>query len=101
MLDTYRLMGVEIGGCPHTATRKDAYINLEAIDCMLVDFHDADVLSIESGGDNLAATFSPGLSDLTINVDDVAAGGKFRTRAGLASSKVICSSSTKLTWHRI
>ena len=94
-------MGVETGGWAHTATRKDASSNLAAIDHMLVDFPDADVVSIESGGENLAATFSPELSDLTINVDDVAAGGKFRTRAGLASSKVICSSSTKLTWHRI
>ena len=58
-LDADRLMGVETGGCPHTATRKDASINLEAIDRMLVDFPNADVVFTESGGDNLAATFTP------------------------------------------
>jgi urease accessory protein len=61
-----RIMGVETGGCPHTAIREDASINLEAIDRMLVDFPDANIVFIESGGDNLAATFSPELSDLTI-----------------------------------
>jgi hypothetical protein len=60
-----RIMGVETGGCPHTAIREDASINLEAIDRMLEQFPDADIVFVESGGDNLAATFSPELSDLT------------------------------------
>ena len=59
-----RIMGVETGGCPHTAIREDASINLEAIDRMLVEFPNADVVFIESGGDNLAATFSPELSEM-------------------------------------
>ena len=71
-----RIMGVETGGCPHTAIREDASINLEAIDRMLGQFPNADVVFVESGGDNLAATFSPELSDLTIYVIDVAAGEK-------------------------
>ena len=75
-LPAERIMGVETGGCPHTAIREDASINLEAIDRMLEQFPNADVVFIESGGDNLAATFSPELSDLTIYVIDVAAGEK-------------------------
>jgi urease accessory protein len=75
-LPAERIMGVETGGCPHTAIREDASINLEAIDRMLAQFPDADVVFVESGGDNLAATFSPELSDLTIYVIDVAAGEK-------------------------
>ena len=71
-----RIMGVETGGCPHTAIREDCSINLEAIDRMLVEHPNADIVFIESGGDNLAATFSPELSDLTIYVIDVAAGEK-------------------------
>src|SRR6201997_5144892 len=71
-----RILGVETGGCPHTAIREDASINLEAIDRMLKRFPDADIVFVESGGDNLAATFSPELSDLTIYVIDVAGGGK-------------------------
>jgi urease accessory protein len=70
-LPAERIMGVETGGCPHTAIREDASINLEAIDRMLVEFPEADIVFIESGGDNLAATFSPELSDLTIYVDTV------------------------------
>ena len=73
-LEAERIMGVETGGCPHTAIREDASINLEAVDRMLGKFPNADVVFIESGGDNLAATFSPELSDLTIYVIDVAAG---------------------------
>ncbi|PWT85207.1 MAG: urease accessory protein UreG, partial [Acidobacteria bacterium] len=65
-LPAERIMGVETGGCPHTAIREDASINLEAIDQMLKRFPDADIVFIESGGDNLAATFSPELSDLTL-----------------------------------
>ena len=73
-LPAERILGVETGGCPHTAIREDCSINLEAIDRMLVDFPDADIVFVESGGDNLAATFSPELSDLRIYVIDVAAG---------------------------
>ena len=65
-LEPERIMGVETGGCPHTAIREDASINLEAVDRMLQKFPDADIVFIESGGDNLAATFSPELSDLTV-----------------------------------
>ena len=86
-LDAERIMGVETGGCPHTAIREDASINLEAIDRMLVDFPDADVVFVESGGDNLAATFSPELSDLTIFVIDVAAGEKIPRKGGPGITK--------------
>ncbi len=82
-----RIMGVETGGCPHTAIREDASINLEAIDRMLVDFPNADIVFIESGGDNLAATFSPELSDLTIYVIDVAAGEKIPRKGGPGITK--------------
>src|SRR6202789_3586331 len=82
-----RIMGVETGGCPHTAIREDASINLEAIDRMLVDFPDADVVFVESGGDNLAATFSPELSDLTIYVIDVAGGEKIPRKGGPGITK--------------
>ena len=82
-----RIIGVETGGCPHTAIREDASINLEAIDRMLEDFPDADVVFIESGGDNLAATFSPELSDLTIYVIDVAGGEKIPRKGGPGITK--------------
>src|SRR5665811_2228393 len=75
-------MGVETGGCPHTAIREDASINLEAIDRMLVEYPDADIVFVESGGDNLAATFSPELSDLTLYVIDVAGGEKIPRKGG-------------------
>ncbi len=81
-LDAERIVGVETGGCPHTAIREDASINLEAVDRMLEKFPDADIVFIESGGDNLAATFSPELSDLTIYVIDVAAGEKIPRKGG-------------------
>ena len=81
-LPAERILGVETGGCPHTAIREDASINLEAIDRMLERFPDADVVFVESGGDNLAATFSPELSDLTIYVIDVAAGEKIPRKGG-------------------
>src|SRR3984893_6582445 len=81
-LPAERIMGVETGGCPHTAIREDASINLEAIDQMLKRFPDADIIFIESGGDNLAATFSPDLSDLTIYVIDVAGGEKIPRKGG-------------------
>ncbi len=86
-LPAERIMGVETGGCPHTAIREDASINLEAIDRMLVDFPDADIVFIESGGDNLAATFSPELSDLTLYVIDVAAGEKIPRKGGPGITK--------------
>ena len=82
-----RIMGVETGGCPHTAIREDASINLEAIDRMLESFPNADIVFIESGGDNLAATFSPELSDLTLYVIDVAAGEKIPRKGGPGITK--------------
>lgn len=97
-LPAERILGVETGGCPHTAIREDCSINLEAIDRMLGEFPNADIVFVESGGDNLAATFSPELSDLTIYVIDVAAGEKSPARAALASPKATCSSSTRPTW---
>ncbi|MFY9986238.1 MAG: urease accessory protein UreG [Chthoniobacterales bacterium] len=81
-LPAERIMGVETGGCPHTAIREDASINLAAIDQMLKRFPDADIVFVESGGDNLAATFSPELSDLTIYVIDVAGGEKIPRKGG-------------------
>jgi urease accessory protein len=81
-LDEARIMGVETGGCPHTAIREDASINLAAIREMLERFPDADLVLVESGGDNLAATFSPELVDLTIYVIDVAGGEKIPRKGG-------------------
>ncbi|MDK3024549.1 urease accessory protein UreG [Cupriavidus taiwanensis] len=86
-LPAERILGVETGGCPHTAIREDASINLEAVDRMLSRFPDADVVFIESGGDNLAATFSPELSDLTIYVIDVAGGEKIPRKGGPGITK--------------
>src|SRR5512142_402372 len=86
-LEPERIMGVETGGCPHTAIREDASINLEAVDRMLEKYPDADIVFIESGGDNLAATFSPELSDLTIYVIDVAAGEKIPRKGGPGITK--------------
>jgi urease accessory protein len=77
-----RIAGVETGGCPHTAIREDASINLAAIEGMLEIFPRLDLVLIESGGDNLAATFSPELADLTIYVIDVAAGDKIPRKGG-------------------
>ena len=81
-LPAERIMGVETGGCPHTAIREDASMNLAAIDDMNNRFPDADLCFIESGGDNLAATFSPELADLTIYVIDVAEGEKIPRKGG-------------------
>jgi urease accessory protein len=81
-LPAERIMGVETGGCPHTAIREDASMNLAAVDHMNQKFPDAEVCFIESGGDNLAATFSPELADLTIYVIDVAAGEKIPRKGG-------------------
>ena len=82
--------GVETGGCPHTAIREDASMNLAAVDELNRPFPALDLILVESGGDNLAATFSPELSDLTIYVIDVAAGDKFRARAARASPNPTC-----------
>jgi urease accessory protein len=96
-----RIMGVETGGCPHTAIREDASINLEAIDRMLEKFPNADVVFVESGGDNLAATFSPELSDLTIYVIDVAAGEKIPRKGGpgITKSDLFIINKTDLAPH--
>jgi len=82
-----RIIGVETGGCPHTAIREDASINLEAVSRLNVAFPDLDLIFIESGGDNLAATFSPELSDLTLYVIDVAAGDKIPRKGGPGITK--------------
>ena len=100
-LPAERIMGVETGGCPHTAIREDASINLEAIDRMLEKFPNADIVFIESGGDNLAATFSPELSDLTIYVIDVAAGEKIPRKGGpgITKSDLFVINKTDLAPH--
>ncbi|MHB2166413.1 urease accessory protein UreG [Alsobacter sp. R-9] len=77
-----RIMGVETGGCPHTAIREDCSINLAAVDAMVKRFPALDVVLIESGGDNLAATFSPELADITVYVIDVAGGEKIPRKGG-------------------
>jgi urease accessory protein len=77
-----RIMGVETGGCPHTAIREDCSMNLAAVDTMVRRFPDLDVVLVESGGDNLAATFSPELADLTIYVIDVSGGEKIPRKGG-------------------
>ncbi len=77
-----RIIGVETGGCPHTAIREDASMNLEAVDEMATRFPDIEIIFIESGGDNLSATFSPDLADLTIFVIDVAEGDKIPRKGG-------------------
>lgn len=82
-----RILGVETGGCPHTAIREDASINLEAVARLSGRFPDLDLVFVESGGDNLAATFSPELSDLTLYVIDVAAGDKIPRKGGPGITK--------------
>ena len=86
-LEKERIRGVETGGCPHTAIREDASMNLSAIDDLNRIFPDLDMVIVESGGDNLAATFSPELSDLTIYVIDVAAGDKIPRKGGPGITK--------------
>jgi urease accessory protein len=81
-LDSARVRGVETGGCPHTAIREDASINLAAIEELTGAYPDLDLILIESGGDNLAATFSPELADLTLYVIDVSAGDKIPRKGG-------------------
>jgi urease accessory protein len=82
-----RIIGVETGGCPHTAIREDASMNLEAVAQLCDRFENLDIVFVESGGDNLAATFSPELSDLTIYVIDVAAGEKIPRKGGPGITK--------------
>ncbi len=86
-LPSDRIVGVETGGCPHTAIREDASINLAAIEQLETVFPDLDLIFLESGGDNLAATFSPELVDLTIYVIDVAAGDKIPRKGGPGITK--------------
>jgi urease accessory protein len=96
-----RIAGVETGGCPHTAIREDASINLAAIAEMRQKFPDLDLVLIESGGDNLAATFSPELADLTIYVIDVAAGDKIPSKGGpgITRSDLLVINKTDLAPH--
>ncbi|MBK8972284.1 MAG: urease accessory protein UreG [Hahellaceae bacterium] len=82
-----RILGVETGGCPHTAIREDASMNLAAIDTLNARFPDLDLILVESGGDNLSATFSPELSDLTLYVIDVSAGDKIPRKGGPGITK--------------
>ena len=96
-----RIMGVETGGCPHTAIREDASINLEAVDQMCGRFPGLELIFIESGGDNLAATFSPELSDLTLYVIDVAGGEKIPRKGGpgITKSDLLVINKTDLAPH--
>jgi urease accessory protein len=96
-----RIMGVETGGCPHTAIREDASINLDAVDAMSARFPDLDLVIIESGGDNLAATFSPELADLTLYVIDVAGGDKIPRKGGpgITRSDLLIINKTDLAPH--
>ena len=96
-----RIVGVETGGCPHTAIREDASINLEAVAALNRKFTNLDLVIIESGGDNLAATFSPELSDLTLYVIDVAAGDKIPRKGGpgITKSDLLIINKTDLAPH--
>ncbi len=96
-----RIMGVETGGCPHTAIREDASMNLVALEEMGAKFPDAELCFIESGGDNLAATFSPELADLTIYVIDVAGGEKIPRKGGpgITRSDLLIINKTDLAPH--
>ena len=100
-LPVERIMGVETGGCPHTAIREDASINLAAVAEMSAKFPQLDVILIESGGDNLAATFSPELADLTIYVIDVAQGEKIPRKGGpgITRSDLLVINKTDLAPH--
>ena len=100
-LEEDRILGVETGGCPHTAIREDASMNLSAVDELGVRFPNLDLVIIESGGDNLAATFSPELSDLTIYVIDVAAGDKIPRKGGpgITKSDLLIINKTDLAPH--
>jgi urease accessory protein len=96
-----RVVGVETGGCPHTAIREDASANLEAVDQLMLRHGPLDLVIIESGGDNLAATFSPELSDLTLYVIDVAAGDKIPRKGGpgITKSDLLIINKTDLAPH--
>lgn len=100
-LSQERIMGVETGGCPHTAIREDCSINLAAVEEMRGKFPNLDMILIESGGDNLAATFSPELADLTIYVIDVAAGEKIPRKGGpgITRSDLLVINKTDLAPH--
>ena len=100
-LEAERIMGVETGGCPHTAIREDASMNLAAVADMRAKFPGLDLVLIESGGDNLAATFSPELADLTIYVIDVAAGDKIPSKGGpgITRSDLLIINKTDLAPH--
>jgi urease accessory protein len=100
-LSPERLMGVETGGCPHTAIREDASINLEAISRLQADFPGLELVLVESGGDNLAATFIPELSDLTLYVIDVAGGEKIPRKGGpgITRSDLLIINKTDLAPH--
>ncbi len=87
VLDAERIVGVETGGCPHTAIREDASMNLSAVEALCDRFENLEFVIIESGGDNLSSTFSPELSDLTIYVIDVAAGDKIPRKGGPGITK--------------
>jgi urease accessory protein len=86
-LPSERIVGIETGGCPHTAIREDVSMNLTAVDDLIARFPDLDVILIESGGDNLSATFSPELADLTIYVIDASAGDKIPRKGGPGITK--------------
>lgn len=96
-----RIMGVETGGCPHTAIREDASINLAAVDALNKRFPDLDIVLIESGGDNLSATFSPELADITLYVIDVAAGEEIPRKGGpaITRSDLLIINKTDLAPH--
>ena len=100
-LSADRILGVETGGCPHTAIREDASINLAAIDDMRRRFPDLDLVLVESGGDNLAATFSPELADITIYVIDVSGGEKIPRKGGpgITRSDLLVINKTDLAPH--
>ncbi len=97
-LPAERIIGVETGGCPHTAIREDASMNFEAIEELEARFSHLDIIFIESGGDNLAAAFSPELVDRFIYIIDVAQERRFRAKAAQASSDPICWLSIKSIW---
>lgn len=90
LLPQDRIIGVETGGCPHTAIREDASMNLEAVDELVERFPDIELILIESGGDNLSATFSPDLADVTIFIIDVAEGEKSQEKEDLESLVQTC-----------
>ncbi len=96
-----RIVGVETGGCPHTAIREDASINLDAVETLSANFPGLDLIFIESGGDNLSATFSPELSDLTLYVIDVAGGDKIPRKGGpgITKSDLLVINKTDLAPH--